>query len=159
MEISNTQKWLINQKLNRIRLSVKNINLGGCGLFAYHMYDVLKNRGIEPQILVFHYEGDGPKENPIHIIVKLQDGSYLDSRGFFNTQKDILKYFINFDISEMDGDKLFRLSPISKTELENMLTNVKWNKAFDYFFVDNNFKTKSNKELLVESIKKEFYGL
>ena len=145
MEISNTTKWLINSKLNRIRISVKNINLGGCGLFAYHMYDVLKNRGIEPEILLL-----GSKENPIHIIIKLHDGSYLDSRGI-NTKEDLLK--------EFGGNSGWGLSIISKTELEMMLTNVKWNKAFDYWFTDNNFNPKSNKELLVESIKKEFYGL
>lgn len=146
MEISNTTKWLINSKLNRIRISVKNINLGGCGLFAYHMYDVLKNRGIEPEILLL-----GSKENPIHIIVKLHDGSYLDSRGIRDSKEELLK--------EFDGNSGCGLSIISKTELEVMLTNVKWNKAFDYWFTDNNFNPKSNKELLVESIKKEFYGL
>jgi hypothetical protein len=150
MEISNTTKWLINSKLNRIRISVKNINLGGCGLFAYHMYDVLKNRGIEPEILLL-----GSKENPIHIIVKLHDGSYLDSRGIRNSKEELLKEFELFTI----GNSGWGLSIISKTELEVMLTNVKWNKSFDYWFTDNNFKPKSNKELLVESIKKEFYGL
>lgn len=148
MEISNTTKWLINQKLNRIRISVKNINLGGCGLFAYHMYDVLKNRGIDPEILLL-----GSKENPIHIIVKLHDGSYLDSRGIRDTKEELLKEFGGNGLPEES------VSIISKTELEVMLTNVKWNKAFDYWFTDNNFNPKSNKELLVESIKREFYGL
>ena len=141
MEISNTTKWLINQKLNRIRISVKNINLGGCGLFAYHMYDVLKNRGIEPEILLL-----GSKENPIHIIIKLQDGSYLDSRGIRNSKEELLKEF-----GGNSGWGLFDQSIISKTELEAMLTDVKWNKAFDYWFTDNNFNPKSNKELLVEN--------
>lgn len=148
MEISNTTKWLINQKLNRIRISVKNINLGGCGLFAYHMYDVLKNRGIDPEILLL-----GSKENPIHIIVKLHDGSYLDSRGIRDTKEELLKEFGGNGLPEES------VSIISKTELEVMLTNVKWNKAFDYWFTDNNFNPKSNKELLVENIKREFYGL
>ena len=110
------------------------------------MYDVLKNRGIEPEILLL-----GSKENPIHIIVKLHDGSYLDSRGIRDSKEELLK--------EFDGNSGCGLSIISKTELEVMLTNVKWNKAFDYWFTDNNFNPKSNKELLVESIKKEFYGL
>jgi hypothetical protein len=140
MEINNTTKWLINNKLNRIRISVKNINLGGCGLFAYHMYDVLKNRGIKSEIILL-----GSTENPIHIILKLQDGSYLDSRGIRDTKEELLKEFDNNP-----------LSTISKIKLEKMLNEVKWNKAFDYWFTDNNFNPKSNKEYLIEMIKYEF---
>jgi hypothetical protein len=140
MEISNTQKWLINQKLNRIRISVKNINLGGCGLFAYHMYDALKSRGIKSEILLL-----GSKENPIHIILELEDGSYLDSRGIRNTKEELLKEF---------GSN--SLIAISKIELGRMLNEVKWNKAFDYWFTDNNFNPKSNREYLIEMIKREF---
>jgi len=140
MEISNTQKWLINQKLNRIRISVKNINLGGCGLFAYHMYDVLKSRGIKSEILLL-----GSTENPIHIILELEDGSYLDSRGIRDTKEELLK--------EFGGNPL---STISKIELGRMLNEVKWNKAFDYWFTDNNFNPKSNREYLIEMIKREF---
>ncbi len=140
MEISNTQKWLINQKLNRIRISVKNINLGGCGLFAYHMYDVLKSRGIKSEILLL-----GSTENPIHIILELEDGSYLDSRGIRDTKEELLK--------EFGGNPL---STISKIELGWMLNEVKWNKAFDYWFTDNNFNPKSNREYLIEMIKREF---
>jgi len=140
MEINNTTKWLINNKLNRIRISVKNINLGGCGLFAYHMYDVLKNRGIKSEIILL-----GSTEKPIHIILKLQDGSYLDSRGIRDTKEELLKEFDNNP-----------LSTISKIKLEKMLNEVKWNKAFDYWFTDNNFNPKSNKEYLIEMIKYEF---
>jgi hypothetical protein len=140
MEINNTTKWLINNKLNRIRISVKNINLGGCGLFAYHMYDVLKNRGIKSEIILL-----GSTENPIHIILKLQDGSYLDSRGIRDTKEELLKEFDNNP-----------LSTLSKIKLEKMLNEVKWNKAFDYWFTDNNFNPKSNKEYLIEMIKYEF---
>jgi hypothetical protein len=140
MEISNTQKWLINQKLNRIRISVKNINLGGCGLFAYHMYDTLKSRGIKSEILLL-----GSTENPIHIILELEDGSYLDSRGIRDTKEELLK--------EFGGNPL---STISKIELGRMLNEVKWNKAFDYWFTDNNFNPKSNREYLIEMIKNEF---
>lgn len=140
MEISNTQKWLINQKLNRIRISVKNINLGGCGLFSYHMYDVLKSRGIKSEILLL-----GSTENPIHIILELEDGSYLDSRGIRDTKEELLK--------EFGGNPL---STISKIELGRMLNEVKWNKAFDYWFTDNNFNPKSNREYLIEMIKREF---
>jgi hypothetical protein len=140
MGINNTTKWLINNKLNRIRISVKNINLGGCGLFAYHMYDVLKNRGIKSEIILL-----GSTENPIHIILKLQDGSYLDSRGIRDSKEELLKEFDNNP-----------LSTISKIELEKMLNEVKWNKAFDYWFTDNNFNPKSNKEYLIEMIKYEF---
>jgi hypothetical protein len=143
MEISNTQKWLINQKLNRIRISVKNINLGGCGLFAYHMYDVLKNRGIESKILLL-----GTKQLPIHLILQLDEFTYLDSSGI-NTKEYLLKEF---------GGGV-KLTEITNDELEYMLTDIKWNKAFDYWFTDHNLNPKSNKELLVESIKKEFYGL
>ena len=140
MEISNTQKWLINQKLNRIRISVKNINLGGCGLFAYHMYDVLKSRGIKSEILLL-----GSTENPIHIILELEDVSYLDSRGIRDTKEELLKEFV--------GNTL---STISKIELGRILNEVKWNKAFDYWFTDSNFNPKSNREYLIEMIKYEF---
>jgi len=140
MEISNTQKWLINQKLNRIRISVKNINLGGCGLFAYHMYEALKSRGIKSEILLL-----GSTENPIHIILELEDGSYLDSRGIRNNKEELLKEFSSNS-----------LIAISKIELGRMLNEVKWNKAFDYWFTDNNFNPKSNREYLIEMIKREF---
>jgi hypothetical protein len=140
MEISNTQKWLINQKLNRIRISVKNINLGGCGFFAYHMHDVLKSRGIKSEILLL-----GSTENPIHIILELEDGSYLDSRGIRDTKEELLKEFV--------GNSLIS---ISKIELGKMLNEVKWNKAFDYWFTDSNFNPKSNREYLIEMIKYEF---
>ena len=143
MEISNTQKWLINSKLNRIRTSVKNINLGGCGLFAYHMYLALKDRSIETKILLL-----GTKQLPIHLILQLDEFNYLDSKGI-NTKEDLLKEF---------GGGI-KLTEISNDELESMLTNIKWNKAFDYWFTDVNFQPKSNKDFLVESIKKEFYGL
>ncbi len=87
MEISNTQKWLINQKLNRIR----------------------------------------------------------------DTKEELLK--------EFGGNSFLydnELVAISKIELGRMLNEVKWNKAFDYWFTDNNFNPKSNKEYLIEMIKKEF---
>jgi hypothetical protein len=107
------------------------------------MYDVLKNRGIESKILLL-----GTKQLPIHLILQLDEFTYLDSSGI-NTKEYLLKEF---------GGGV-KLTEITNDELESMLTDIKWNKAFDYWFTDNNFNPKSNKELLVESIKKEFYGL
>ena len=141
--IDNTTTWLINSKLNRIRTQVKNINLGGCGLFAYHMYLALKDRGIESKILLL-----GTKQLPIHLILQLDEFTYLDSKGICS-DKDLLKEFGG-------GSKL---TEITNDELGVMLTDIKWNKAFDYWFTDVNFQPKSNKDFLVESIKKEFYGL
>lgn len=141
--IDNTTTWLINSKLNRIRTQVKNINLGGCGLFAYHMYLALKDRGIESKILLL-----GTKQLPIHLILQLDEFTYLDSKGICSDKKDLLK--------EFGGGKL---TEITNDELGVMLTDVKWNKAFDYWFTDDNFRAKSNKDFLVECIKREFYGL
>jgi hypothetical protein len=143
LKIDNAITWLINSKLNRIRTQVKNINLGGCGLFAYHMYIALKDRGIESKILLL-----GTKQLPIHLILQLDEFTYLDSKGICSN-KDLLKEFGG-------GSKL---TEITNDELGVMLTDIKWNKAFDYWFTDSNFNPKSNKEFLVECIKKEFYGL
>ena len=140
--IDNNTTCLINSKLDRIRTQVKNINQGGCGLFAYHMYLALKDKGIKSKILLL-----GTKQLPIHLILKLDEFNYLDSRGI-SSDKDLLKEFGGGGLSE-----------ITNNELEMMLTNIEWNKGFDYWFTDSNFNPKSNKELLVECIKKEFYGL
>ena len=144
LKIDNAITWLINSKLNRIRTQVKNINLGGCGLFAYHMYLALKDRGIESKILLL-----GTKQLPIHLILQLDEFTYLDSKGICSDKKDLLKEFGG-------GGKI---TEITNDELGVMLTDIKWNKAFDYWFTDGNFQPKSNKDLLVECIKKEFYGL
>jgi hypothetical protein len=104
------------------------------------MHDVLKSRGIKSEILLL-----GSTENPIHIILELEDGSYLDSRGIRDTKEELLKEFV--------GNSLIS---ISKIELGKMLNEVKWNKAFDYWFTDSNFNPKSNREYLIEMIKYEF---
>jgi hypothetical protein len=70
------------------------------------MYDALKSRGIKSEILLL-----GSTENPIHIILELEDGSYLDSRGIRNTKEELLKEF---------GDN--SLSTISKIEFANLLS-------------------------------------
>jgi len=141
--IDNTTTWLINSKLSRIRNQVKNINLGGCGLFAYHMYLSLKDRGIESKILLL-----GTKQLPIHVILQLDESNYLDSKGICSDKKDLLKEFVGF----CD----FELSEITNDELKVMLVDIRWNKAFDYWFTDCNFESKSNKDFLVECIKREF---
>lgn len=146
LKIDNAITWLINTKLNRIRTQVKNINLGGCGLFAYHMHLTLKDRGIESKILLL-----GTKQVPIHLILELNEFTYLDSKGICSDKKDLLKEFVGLCDCE--------LSEITNDELGVMLTDVKWNKAFDYWFTDGNFQAKSNKDFLVECIKREFYGL
>ena len=107
------------------------------------MYLALKDRGIESKILLL-----GTKQLPIHLILQLDEFNYLDSKGICS-DKDLLKEFGG-------GSKL---TEITNDELGVMLTDIKWNKAFDYWFTDGNFQPKSNKEFLVECIKKEFYGL
>jgi transposase len=43
--------------------------------------------------------------------------------------------------------------------IEEHITLLLGNNSFDYWFIDDNFQPKSNKDFLVECIKKEFYGL
>ena len=144
LQMDKITKETINTKILSIKISVKNINLGGCGLFAYHMFDVLKKKGIESEILLL-----GSKENPIHIILNLYDGSYLDSNGIFESKLDILRPFC--------GDKDYILTVIDYHDLEEMLKNVEWNKSFNFYYTDSEFNAKSNWNLLIERINNEFY--
>lgn len=132
----------INNKLSLLRYKVKNINLGGCGFFAYEMYKKLWNHGINSDIILF-----GSKENPIHIFLQIDDDLYLDSDGI----NDFNKFKIKWNIP----DRKY-LSIITEEDLKYMLNNVIWNKSFNFHFQDNNFNIISNKQLLIEQINYYF---
>jgi len=85
-----------------INSNVEAVNRGGCGFFAKHLYDVLKLKGYNPELVILVREwsvetaNDYINNNSIkdlfntswnHVMVKVivkNKPVYIDSYGFFN---------------------------------------------------------------------------
>lgn len=86
-----------------INSNVEAVNRGGCGFFAKHLYDVLKLKGYNPELVILVREwsvetaneyinnnsiGDLFNTNWVHVMVKVNVRNkpiYIDSHGFFKT--------------------------------------------------------------------------
>lgn len=84
-----------------INENVSAVNRGGCGFFAKHLYDVLKLKGYNPELVILVREwsvecaneyinnnsiGDLFKTSWYHVMVKVivkNKPIYIDSHGFF----------------------------------------------------------------------------
>lgn len=76
---------------------IDNVNRGGCGFFAKHIYELLKKKGFNPELvlLVREYAVDDAdyyisnnnindlfNTNWYHVMVRI-DGLFIDCKGFF----------------------------------------------------------------------------
>jgi hypothetical protein len=130
-----------------INTSVKNINWGGCGIFAEQLYKTLLKLGIETKLAVItndarqlkrRIKNKPYKNEPLvqHVVVRLGK-KLIDSEGIYNKPKDINFYYDN------------EIAPIPLAVLS------KWNKKADFwkdYFNRKDIKTIKTK--LAESRKK-----
>lgn len=93
-----------------INSNVPAVNRGGCGFFAKHLYDVLKLKGYNPELVILVREwsvectnkyinnnsiGDLFEVDWTHMMVKVivdNKPIYIDSYGFFKILKVMLGY-------------------------------------------------------------------
>lgn len=128
-------------RIAKVRRAVKNINLGGCGVFAYELYKILRSEfGIETEIRFAGYKS-GTTIRLDHVFLRLKEGTpehpdiFIDSNGIFYGSKD------SFCATE---DNM--LDPL---EIEDLIGRKElWNKAFHYYFQDAEFKITSNENFL-----------
>lgn len=112
-----------------INENIVNPNYGGCGVIAERLYLWLTARGVNPKIVVLSNNPDTitevVKNNQInkrfglgHIVLKLDDGSFIDSEG----------------ISPIEA-KMCRSYPQSEIPLNILVAlNISvdgWNRSFD----------------------------
>lgn len=108
-----------------IEEKVCNINFGGCGIFAEHLYDKLKLLGFRPKIVVFVYSKvefeksmamlakrgmnyyiNQRTEGFPHVVVKA-GGYYIDSTGAYKDYRKMQHYRTMYTPYEgMDIDQL-----------------------------------------------------
>jgi hypothetical protein len=84
-----------------INSNVEAVNRGGCGFFAKHLYDVLKLKGYNPELVILVREWSVETANEyinnnsirdlfntnwVHVMVNVRNKPiYIDSHGFFKT--------------------------------------------------------------------------
>lgn len=105
----------------KVNTSIKNINYGGCGYFAYYLTDLLDSTGLPYEICILNFEKD--TNHITHVLVYLSDYNlFVDSRGVYKG--------IN-----VNGDKFFYCLKInrtySKAQLRHAISTFKWNKRFN----------------------------
>lgn len=133
----------LNGKLPEINKKFENINLGGCGVFAYLLHTMLENKGVESKVVLinphnFKMSFNHLKEQTnnsfdvnqfmekvgylVHLMV-LIDNRYVDSTGVY----DCLSLHPNSSFSNKTDNGEF---PIGS--LKNLIdcTNA-WNDIFD----------------------------
>jgi hypothetical protein len=121
----------LSKRIGLVSTRVKNINLGGCGVFALELSRILREEcGIDCDIL---YTGVVD-----HVYLGVRMGSeyyYVDSRG----------------VELADGPGYGR---IEVEELRLLVADkARWNKAFHYYFMDQYHNVISNEEYLVRQMR------
>jgi|LauGreDrversion4_2_1035121.scaffolds.fasta_scaffold71385_5 hypothetical protein len=128
----------LSKRIGLVSTRVKNINLGGCGVFALELSRILSEEcGMECDIL---YTGFGSGLDLVidHVYLGVRMGSnyyYVDSRG----------------VELADGPGYGRMTV---EELRLLVADKsRWNKAFHYYFMDQYYNVISNEEYLVRQMR------
>jgi hypothetical protein len=128
----------LDKRIKLVSNLVKNINLGGCGVFALELWRILKQeQGIDCDIL---YTGFGLGLDLVvnHIYLGIKMGSeyyYVDSKG----------------VELADGPVSMRMGV---EELRLLVADKeRWNKAFHYYFMDQYYNVVSNEDYLVRQMQ------
>ena len=127
----------LDKSIKMVSRRVNNINLGGCGIFAFELYKILKFEfGIETEIVFSGYRSCEKicfdhimllVMNPDHVNVAV----WIDSTG--------VRY------QEPGGFRNY----MELNELASLLEDKSlWNKSFHYYFSDHNFNIISNENFL-----------
>ncbi len=120
------------RRINYVNNRVKNINLGGCGVFTLELYKILRFEfGIETEI-VFTGWKSGRLIKFDHIMLRHND-TWIDSKGLHNEGPK----------KTMDVHEL--------TELVEDMT--KWNHAFHFYFENPYGVVTSNANHLVRQMR------
>ncbi len=99
MEKKRIVSYVFKEYNERITPKVPNLNIGGCGVFAEHLYKLLISVGVKPKIVVItdniaamndRILNNGDEWGAIikHIVLFI-NGKYIDSDGVYNSVKDI----------------------------------------------------------------------
>jgi len=128
----------LDRRIAMVSQRVKNINLGGCGIFAFELYKILRFEfGIETEIAFSGYRA-GKQICFDHILLVLRNpdpghaAAWIDSRGvsYSEPRGGFRNYMTPFELEELIEDKSL------------------WNKAFHFHFQDAYFNTISNENFL-----------
>ena len=113
----------------RITDAIENPNYGGCGIIAERLYLWLTTKGVNAKIVVLSYDpeiiSEVVKNNELnrrfglgHIVVKLEDGQFVDSEGVSPIENKMCR---NYPQSEI---------PLNILVAMNIRTQG-WNPTFD----------------------------
>lgn len=138
--LSSKFEIMLTKSFEEINSNITNVNSGGCGIFAKHLYNTLKLKGFNPELTILVRDwhvmlaseriisnsfGDLLKCDWRHVMVKLTMNDkvvYIDSYGFFN----------NIEEHPMFG--YLETVDLPYKGLEVMLASRhkhQWNRAFD----------------------------
>jgi hypothetical protein len=120
------------KRISYVNSKVKNINLGGCGIFALELYKILRFEfGIETEIVFFGYKS-GRSINFEHIMLRYKD-IWIDSKGLHN-----------------EGPK----NTLDVHELTVLVEDKsRWNHAFHFYFENPYGVVMSNANHLVRQMR------
>lgn len=125
----------LERRIEMVSWRVKNINLGGCGVFALELYKILKFEfGVETEIVFTGWRG--PKSIEFDHIMLKHGSVWIDSKGLH-------QHGPSGKNNTMDVHELF--------ELVN--DKQRWNQAFHFYFQDQYFQVISNEEYLIRQMK------
>jgi hypothetical protein len=131
----------LNKRISLVNRRVKNINLGGCGVFALTLHRILfEEHGIDAKIAFTGYR----VKNKIcfeHIFLVINEQYHMDK--FFHVDSNGVRF----------DEPISEKNLISKEELEILVKDKSlWNKAFHYHFTDQYFNTISNENFLIRQM-------
>ncbi len=123
----------LEKRIKMVSHRVRNINHGGCGVFALELYRIMKGEfGMESQIVFTGWRSSKSIDFD-HIMLYCQ-GSWIDSKGLHATGPT---------------------NTMTEEELEELVADKRrWNPAFHYWFTDQYFKPISNENFL----KRQMYN-
>lgn len=109
----------LERKISFLNRKYSNINYGGCGIFTYYLYKVLKYKyGVDVDVVYY------PSETPpglkpdydvyfTHILLEIKNICIIDNNGLYSINKSLSKLSIN--------------------KLEEMINiPLLWNNVFDH---------------------------
>lgn len=122
-------------EISHINKKVTNIAQGGCAVFAYNAYQVLRKLGYYPKIVVMTnrpdlllgwINGTSNKTNDyleVHHVVLELDGLYFDNNGVYDNL---------WDIAYCGDMGLYVYDELNEDVLLEWITKLSWNPRFNW---------------------------
>jgi hypothetical protein len=126
------------EQYSSINEKVPYINHGGCGVFAEKLYNIMRNIGLKPQLVVItnnRIEMDkrirGEAHNYgsiIHIVVKIH-GKYVDSTGVYKSIAAVADYH-KYPLKEREVSTLLTTDVLANWNSQRYFWNERFNRKY-----------------------------